>query len=103
MGDTYVTEPSYHFLLDEDVKHLLPLFPKKRVKTVSKIGLPVNATDDAIVLKAWTRGYTIVTANSRDFNRAVRMFLNTGPKGDCRCLWGLILLPSGQAIQERVL
>ena len=103
MGDTFVTHPvTYRFLLDEDVKGLLPLFPPKRVKTTADLDLPTNASDAAIVKAAWRRGFTIVTANTRDFNREVEAFLTTGPKRRCRCLWGLVLLPSG-TIQRQLL
>ncbi len=103
MRDPFVLEPTYRFLLDEDVKSLLPLFPKKRVKTLAMLGLHADMRDDKVVIEAWKRGYIIVTANNRDFNRAVEKFLSHGPKRECRCLWGLVLLPNGQAVQQRLL
>jgi hypothetical protein len=103
IGDTFVTQPvTYHFLLDEDVKGLRSLFPPKRVKTTADVGLPTNASDAAIVKAAWRRALIIVTANTVDFNREVEGFLTTGQKRRCRCLWGLVLLPSG-TIQRQLL
>jgi hypothetical protein len=102
MGDFRPEPKEVTFLLDEDVKALKPLFPKKRVKTLAQVRLKPNSTDADIVLKAWNRGFTIVTANADDFRKAITDFQRRGVS-DCACLFGLVLLPTGEEVQRRLL
>lgn len=102
MGDYRKGQTEHTFLLDEDVKHLADLFPPRRVKTLSKVRLPGNAADRAIVRMAWNRQLTIVTGNAQHFRKRIEEFQNRGVK-DCSCLFGLVILPSGEAIQRYVL
>jgi hypothetical protein len=92
----------YTFLLDEDVKTLVPLFPKRRVKTLARVDLPPAASDDAVVLKAWNRQFTIVTGNGRDFRKAIADFQQRGAS-HCSCLFGLVVLPNGEEVQKQLL
>lgn len=93
----------YGFLIDRDVAKVASLFPAKRTRTTLDLGLPANATDAAIVEKAWDRQLIIVTANGDDFVREFHRFLSKTQKKDCRDLFGLLILPSGFEIQKRVL
>ena len=102
MGDYRKGETEQTLLLDEDVKHLADLFPPRRVKTLSKVGLPKDAKDRAIVRMAWNRQFTIVTGNGQHFRKRIEEFQSRGVK-DCSCLFGLVILPSGEAIQRHVL
>jgi hypothetical protein len=93
----------YKFLLDRDVSKTVSLFPAQRARTISDVGLPDNATDAAIVEKAWKLEATIVTANGDDFLEEVRKFLQQTKKKDCHDLFGLVILPSKFETQKRVL
>ena len=96
-GDT-----PYTFLFDEDVKGLASQFRnKRRVRTLSQVRLPPDADDKVIVRKAWARQFIIVTGNKRHFKKAIEDF--RGERGECPCMWGLVILPSGEEIQRRVL
>src|SRR5690348_8954301 len=102
MRDFRAGATGYTFLLDEDVKGLVSLFPKRRVKVLSDVHLRATATDMSIVRKAWNRQFVIVTGNGRDFRKAIDDFQQRGV-GGCSCLWGLVILPSGEEVQKRVL
>jgi hypothetical protein len=102
MGDFRREPTEVTFLLDEDVKALKSLFPRKRVKTLAQVRLRPDSKDTDIVLKAWNRGFTIVTANGDDFRKAITDFQQRGVS-ECACLWGLVLLPSGEEVQRRLL
>src|SRR6266566_9037424 len=102
MGDFRREPKELTFLLDEDVKALRPLFPRKRVKTLAQMRLKPETPDADVVLKAWNRGFTIVTANADDFRKAIADFQQRAVS-DCACLWGLVLLPTGEEVQRRLL
>src|SRR2546425_1199330 len=99
MSDFRAGATEYTFLLDEDVKALVPLFPKRRVRTIGRLGLRSDAADFDIVRKAWNRQLIIVTANGRDFRRELVDFQRRGVER-CSCLWDLVILPSGEEIQK---
>ena len=102
MGDFRQEPTEVTFLLDEDVKALKSLFPRKRVKTLAQVRLRPDSTDAAIVLRAWERGFTIVTANADDFRKVIANFQERGAS-ECACLWGLVVLPTGEEVQRRLL
>jgi hypothetical protein len=79
------------------------MFPARRTRTVADVGLPENATDAAIVEKAWKPEAIIVTANGDDFLREVRRFLRSTKRKDCHDLFGLVILPNKYEIQKRTL
>src|SRR5262245_45178666 len=91
------------FLLDEDVKALKPLFPKRRVKTIADLRLKLDLKDAEIVQRAWDRGFTIVTGNANHFRKEIIDFPHRGPKGSCSCLYGLLVLPTGHEVQRRLI
>jgi hypothetical protein len=93
----------YRVLLDEGIKHLKPLFPRKRALTTGDAGLPSNASDARIVRLAWDRQYIIATANGDDFVREINRFQRQMMERNCRDLWGLLVVPDGAISQERVL
>jgi hypothetical protein len=96
-GDT-----AYTFLFDEDVKSIASQFRnKRRVRTLSQVGLPTTAHDRDIVRKAWGRQFIIVTANKQHFKKRIEEF--HGERGHCPCMFGLVILPSGEEIQKQVL
>jgi hypothetical protein len=66
MGDFRREPTELTFLLDEDVKALKSLFPKKGVKTLAQVRLKPGTPDSDIARKAWDRGFTIVTANKSE-------------------------------------
>ena len=87
-------------LLDEDVKALKSLFPKKRVKILAQVGLKPDASDSDIVEMAWNRGFTIVTANGTHFRKAIADFQERGAAA-CSCLFGLVVLTTDVEGQRR--
>ena len=93
------------FLLDEDVQGLANsgVLPRKRVMTLADVGLQSGADDKDIVERAYDRGLTIVTANRDHFRKAIMDFQQRGRSGECSCLYGLIALPTGKEVQERLL
>lgn len=93
----------YRFLLDESVKHLKPLFPRKRAITIADAGLSGNASDAEIVKMAWELEYIIVTANGDDFVREVNKFQRRMMINNCRELSGLLVVPDGAITQERAI
>lgn len=93
----------YKFLLDRDVSKAASLFPVRRTRTVADVGLPENATDAAVVEKAWDLEAIIVTANGDDFLRETRTFLRSTKRRDCHDLFGLVILPNKFEIQKRTL
>src|SRR6266566_5776857 len=103
MGDFRREPKELTFLLDEDVKALRPLFPRKRVKTLAQMRLKPETPDADIVRKAWNRGFTIVTANADHFRKAITDFQERGRTGECLCLFGLVILPTGEEVQRRLL
>ena len=94
---------SYGFLLDRDVSKVAALFPKKRTKTLSDVGLSERAKDSEIVREAWERELTIVTGNGDDFVREIKAFQGRTTRADCHELYGLIVLPNGYERQKRLL
>src|SRR5262245_63936690 len=103
MGDFRREPKELTFLLDEDVKALRPLFPKKGVRTLAQVRLKPNSTDATVIRMAWNRGFTIVTANADHFRKAIIDFQERGRAGECSCLFGLVILPSGEEVQRRLL
>src|SRR5262249_436126 len=104
MGDWRRQPKELTFLLDEDVKALKPLFPRKRVKPLAQMNLKSETPDATIVRKAWHRGLTIVTANADHFRKAITDFQERGRTGECKCLLGLVILPTGGGeVQRRLL
>jgi len=103
MGDWRRQPKELTFLLDEDVKALKPFFPRKRVKTLAQMHLRSDTPDDAVVQRAWLRGLTIVTANGNDFRKAIIDYQERGRTGECKCLFGLVILPTGGEVQQRLL
>ena len=93
----------YRFLLDRDVSKAVALFPARRTRTVSDVGLPERAKDAAIVEKAWELEAIIVTSNGDDFLKEVREFLRLTKRKDCHDLFGLVILPNRFEIQKRSL
>ena|SRR5436309_1959555 len=91
------------FLLDEDVRAMKSLFPRKRVKTLAQVRLKPDTPDADIVLTAWNRGFTIVTANADHFRKAITDFQERGRAGECSCLFGLVILPTREEVQRRLL
>jgi hypothetical protein len=91
------------FLLDEDVNALKDLFPRKRVRTLAQMRLKPGTSDAVIVRKAWSRGLTIVTANADDFRKLIIEFQERGRAGECSCFFGLVILPTGEQVQRRLL
>ena len=85
----------YGFLLDRDVSRAEGLFPAKRARTVTQVGLKENATDAEIVMKAWERNLTIVTGNGDDFIREMNKFQARTKRADCHDMFGLVVLPNG--------
>src|SRR5207253_3278818 len=70
--DAFRREPrELVFLLDEDVKALKPLFPKRRAKTLADLRLKLDSDDAAIVQIAWDRGFTLATANANHFRTEI--------------------------------
>jgi hypothetical protein len=102
MGDFRREPKELMFLLDEDVQALKSLFPRKRVKTLKQVGLKPGTPDADIVLKAWSRGFTIVTANAKDFRKAITDHQRRGRAGECSCLWGLVIFPTGEEVQRHL-
>jgi hypothetical protein len=96
-------DKTYTFLLDRNVEALVDLFPRGRAKTASQKGIPDVATDAEIVRNAWLAQETIVTADSRDFRRAITRFFGQRRAGNCTCMFGLVVLPSVLATQRRLL
>ena len=103
MAEFLSGDKSYNFLLDRNVEHLAPLFPKKRVKTASQVRLAPAAPDKDIVEKAWLRQSIIVTADSKDFQPAMEKFQRHKGGRWCSCLFGLIVLPNIHETQKRLL
>jgi hypothetical protein len=68
-----------------------------------EVGLPENASDAAIVTKAWDLERTIVTGNGRDFINLVLRFQKQTKKKDCHELYGLIILPNRYEAQKRLM
>ena len=91
------------FLLDEDVTALKSLFPRKRVRTLAQVRLQRGTPDADIVLTAYNRGFTIVTANADDFRKAIIDRQRRGRSGECSCLFGLVILPTGEEVQRRLM
>jgi hypothetical protein len=102
VGDFRHGDTTYTFLFDEDVKSIASQFRnKRRVRTLSQVGLPTTAHDRDIVRKAWGRQFIIVTGNKRHFKKRIEEF--RGERGHCPCMWGLVILPSGEETQKRIL
>jgi hypothetical protein len=93
----------YRFLIDESVKSVATCFPRHRVLSLEKVGLPADAPDQSIVEVAYETDATIVTANGRDFVKLMDDFLKKQMEKTCRDLRGLIVIPNVAAIQQRVL
>jgi hypothetical protein len=93
----------YGFLFDRDVSKASSLFPASRVRTVAEAGLPDDATDAAIVRKAWELRLTVVTANGDDFVSEFNEFLSQTKRTDCHDMFGLVILPNGYENQRRSL
>jgi hypothetical protein len=89
----------YRVLLDRDMLKTASLFPKKRTVIVTS----EKATDRHIVKQACQDCCIIVTANGRDFRREIDRFLHQTKRNECHDLSGLVILPSGFEIQERLL
>jgi hypothetical protein len=94
---------SYGFLLDRDVSKVAALFPRKRTRTLSDVGLSEKAKDSEIVREAWERQLTIVTGNGDDFVREINAFQGRTKRADCHELYGVIVLPNGYEHQRRLL
>ena len=103
MGDFRREPRELTFLLDEDVKALKPVFPKKRVRTLAQLKLQRDLPDSAIARMAWDRGLTIVTANADHFRKAIIDFQERGRVGECSCFFGLVILPTAHEVQRRLL
>ncbi len=95
--------PPFGFLLDRDVSKAASLFPPKRTRTISQVGVPDNATDREIVEKAWELGRTIVTANGDHFVREIEEYLNQTMQKTCHDMFGLVILPNGYEHQRQSL
>jgi hypothetical protein len=93
----------YRFLLDRDVSKVVSLFPRRRARTITDVGLSETARDAAVVEKAWELEATIVTSNGDDFLKEVGKFLRQTKRKDCHDLFGLIILPNKFEIQKRKL
>jgi hypothetical protein len=93
MGDFRREPTELTFLLDEDVKALKSLFPKKGVKTLAQVRLKPGTPDSDIARKAWDRGFTIVTANADHFRKAITDFQERGGAGECACLGQGLQIP----------
>lgn len=94
---------SHGFLLDRDISKIAALFPRKRAKTLSDVGLPESAADSEIVWEAWERKLTIVTGNGDDFVREINAFQGRTTRAGCHDMYGLIVLPNGYEHQKRLL
>jgi hypothetical protein len=94
---------SYGFLLDRDVSKVGSLFPAKRTRTLTDIGLPQNAPDFEIVRAAWERRLTIITGNGDHFVKEIQKFLAQTKRDECHEMYGLVILPSGYERQKRLL
>jgi hypothetical protein len=102
--DAFRREPrELVFLLDEDVKALKPLFPKRRAKTLADLRLKLDSDDAAIVQIAWDRGFTLATANANHFRTEITDFQHRGPNRSCSCLFGLVIFPTGYEVQRRLI
>ena len=93
----------YAFLLDRDVEKAASLFPHKRARTTTAIGLAMDAPDEAIVRLAWERQWIIVTGNGDHFIEEILRFQRKVEKKICHDLSGLIILPNGFEVQKRVM
>jgi hypothetical protein len=93
----------YAFLLDCDVEKAASLFPRKRTRITTEMGLAKDAPDEAVVKMAWERQWTIVTGNGDDFIEEFLRFQRKVEKKTCHDLSGLIILPNGFEVQKRVM
>jgi hypothetical protein len=91
------------FLLDRDVSKAVSLFPAKITRTIAQVGLPDNASDAAIIKKAWQLRRTIVTGNGDDFVKEMLKFQRRTKQADCHEMFGLVVLPNGYENQKRLL
>jgi hypothetical protein len=94
---------SFRFLLDRDVQAAKDCFPRKRVITAAESGLADDASDSAVVRRAFEIDAIIVTANGDDFLREVIKFQRKtkGAADGCREMQGLVVLSSGIEVQRR--
>jgi Domain of unknown function (DUF5615) len=95
--------PPYRFLIDRSSARASELFPSRRVRSLEDVGLPENASDAAIVEKAWEQECIIVTANGKDFLLAIERFQKKEMQNDCHDLFGLVILPNAYEAQRRVI
>jgi hypothetical protein len=91
------------FLLDRDVSKAASLFPANITRTIMQVGLPDNASDAAIVRKAWQLRRTIVTGNGDHFIKEILKFQKQTKQVDCHEMFGLVVLPNGYETQKRLL
>jgi hypothetical protein len=93
----------YRFLVDACVAKAGPLIPTSadRVLYLRDVGLLENASDAAIVERAAVEDAIIVTANGRDFLRAIDSYQRKEMRDQCHDLFGLVILPNSFANQER--
>jgi len=95
--------PPYRFLIDRSSARARELLPSRRVRSLEDVGLPENASDEAIVAKAWEQECIIVTANGKDFLLAIDRFQKKEMQNDCHDLFGLVILPNAYEAQRRVI
>lgn len=94
----------HRFLFDRDAAKAQGLFPKRRSVSMADVGLADNATDRAIVERACSDKYIVVTCNGDDFVREFERYLSqTKKRKECHDMSGLVILPNGYEIQRRVL
>jgi hypothetical protein len=96
-------DKAYSFLLDRNVEALVGLFPRGRAKTASRKLIPAPATGEDIARSAWLAQETIVTADSKDFRRAIAKFSGQQHGGECSRMFGLVVLPNVLKTQKRLL
>lgn len=93
----------YRFLIDRSADSVRTLFPRKRVHTLERLGLPEDASDARIVRVAWQKRCILVTANGDDFVHEIENFQKKQMRRECHELYGLIVLPNEFANQKLAL
>lgn len=84
---------TYGFALDNGVNHLRNWLPHGRSRSLSELGLTVDASDAAIVRKAVEESLIIVTANGDDFLREIEVYRKTSTRNKgCHDANGLLIV-----------
>jgi hypothetical protein len=83
------------FLIDLDVRDVLPLFKKARITRY--------LTDPETVHEAWNEFRTIVTRNQTDFVRFMLEHSKRDSGKRCQDGWGLLIVPDDKLVRDRLI